>query len=112
MLPIHVVLWALTGRAEMSVLKMLFVGKSAQVVPGMGSASADGAVGTDTAAASSRAAAIPPGIRLTPFLTASPCFDCWWVGLETLATGCEEGVVGASSGRRAGLVNSSACKFT
>src|SRR5438132_12745914 len=95
MLAIHVVLWALAGRAEMSVLKMLFVGKRGQVVPGMGAASADGAAAIDSAPASSSAAAIPPGIRLTRFLTASPCFDCgYWVGLENLATGCEEGVGG------------------
>src|SRR5437660_7693179 len=38
MLPIHVVLWALTGRAEMSALNTLSAGKKLQVVPGKAAA--------------------------------------------------------------------------
>jgi hypothetical protein len=43
MLPIQVALCALTGRAEMSVLKTLSAGKSEQLVPGSGWADTLGA---------------------------------------------------------------------
>src|SRR5260370_25726927 len=60
MLPIQVELWALTGRVEMSALKMLSAGNSWHVVPGSGCAAAgitaeDDMIATTNTAATHRA---------------------------------------------------------